>query len=73
MNLSSEVVERPPLLRSLAQQLRDVANLSPQGGEASITREGGPVQKGPTPYYVPAVPQLLEHLDPNWGTNFWRR
>ena len=35
--------------------------------------EAAPVHKGPTPYYVPAVPQLLEHLDPNWSTNFWRR
>ncbi|MFM2324045.1 MAG: hypothetical protein RL244_924 [Pseudomonadota bacterium] len=42
----------------------------PEGFEPE---SGAPVQKGPTPYYVPAVPQLLEHLDPNWGTNFWRR
>ena len=41
----------------------------PEGFEPEID----PVQKGPTPYYVPAVPQLLEHIDADWGTNFWRR
>lgn len=33
----------------------------------------GVQHRGGTPYYVPAVPQVLERIEPNWNTNFWRR
>ena len=72
-SVNEEGYEPPPEDSALAaapapEPAASSAAVAPPATPAS----GAPHVSGQTPYYAPAVPQVLDRLGPGWGGNFWK-